>query len=378
MTVFMKEMLDILRDKRALFLSIGLPMLLFPLGFGAANLNLKSNVKLLEKDMKIVIKGDAAQLRPFLGTQKKIIIINSDQPEKALSSGEISSIVECSQRRGGTSSGRELDVLIIVDNLSQRSIFASTMLAGMIEKYNEALTAGRGQPPFIIRQKMLTDDKIGAGKMLLATLIPILLFAFSAIAPMAIASDLVAGEKERATLDPLLCLPVSRFEILLGKCITIVVMGVTGVISFMTGIAIAYFSSPDIFGASNATLVITPLSTVLIILCGCILVMLFGTIELVVSIFSRSTREAQILLVPVIMIAMGCGYSTVMIDLRHIGEIYRIIPIVSFGVSIKEIAAGFYEWKYIALSLSECVLFIGLFFYIAFKLFSREKIILRS
>jgi sodium transport system permease protein len=248
----------------------------------------------------------------------------------------------------------------------------------LINSYGESMTGPKKESLFIISQRFLENEKSAAGRLLLATLLPVLLFAFSAIAPMAIASDLVAGEKERSTLDSLLAMPISRMEILVGKYCAIVMMGLIGVVSFMTGIALAYRLSPEIFGADSINLVIAPLSIALIIVCACLLVMIFGVVELIVSIFARSAKEAQILFVPIIMIGMICGYSTVMIDLRHIGAVYRVIPMVSLGVSIKEIAAGIFIWQYLILSSIECIFLNGVLLYVAYKLFLREKTIMRT
>ncbi len=70
---------------------------------------------------------------------------------------------------------------------------------------------------------------------------------YAASAPIAIAADLTAGERERGSLELLLCLPVDRGIITAGKFIAGALFGFLGVLSFAGGILISLALAPGLF-----------------------------------------------------------------------------------------------------------------------------------
>jgi len=227
-------------------------------------------------------------------------------------------------------------------------------------------------------QKSIGDERSAAGKLMLSIILPILFFVFSATTPMAVAADLVAGEKERNTLEPLLCVPVSRMEILAGKALAVVATGLVGSCAFMSGIAISYLLTPEAFGAKGMTLSVDTYPLIGILLCAVALVTLLGSMELCISIFSRSIKEAQILFLPLILVSMGCGYASIILDVKNIPLFYRFIPLVNVGVLIKELSVGIIHLPFIALSFFECGAVIAFVCFVSFKMFSSEKYIFRG
>ncbi len=65
--IFRKELTDISRDRRALVISVLIPLLLFPVSFFAMNMNLKSTAGSLESGIPVIIAiNDDSKVRNVL------------------------------------------------------------------------------------------------------------------------------------------------------------------------------------------------------------------------------------------------------------------------------------------------------------------------
>lgn len=125
----------------------------------------------------------------------------------------------------------------------------------------------------------------------------------SFVGGMNLAMDTIAGERERRSLLPLLINPVNRFEVAAGKWLAISVFGVAGVILNLLGFALA-------LATSNTPLSVGGTSTLLIsaVLFGLIpLALLAAALELLVSTFCRSIKEAHTYLSLLIFVPMILG-----------------------------------------------------------------------
>lgn len=121
------------------------------------------------------------------------------------------------------------------------------------------------------------------------------------------AVDLCAGEKERGTLETLLCSPAERAEIVLGKLLTIMTfsmassvlnlisMGVTGVL-FVSQMQAIEGAAPRL------QLGPPPLSSCLWLLLALIPISaLFSALSLAIAAFARSSKEGQYYLLPLLL-----------------------------------------------------------------------------
>jgi sodium transport system permease protein len=121
------------------------------------------------------------------------------------------------------------------------------------------------------------------------------------------AIDLCAGEKERGTLETLLCSPARRSEIVWGKLFTVMMfsvatsllnlasMGVTGALVLrrfeQSGAGIAAIGAPPLVAVLWLILALVPIAA------------LFSALALAIAAFARSSKEGQYYLLPLLMIA---------------------------------------------------------------------------
>ncbi len=372
--VFRKEVTDISRDRRALVISVLIPLILFPLSFFALNVNLKKTARSLEGGIPAYINISDSSLNAFIMRDGRVTRTESPDPSADLASGRIAVVIDEIQ----PPDMKQKILRITADNTSQYSLAACDVIHGIIVKYDTGgKTADEKTITAAVIRQTLTEGRKGAGIMMLQVLIPMLILVFSATAPMAVAADLFAGERERCTLEHLLGLPVSGGELVAGKYLAAMFAGITGVISFMSGIVLSYLISPEVFGAAGITISISAASAIWVILFSILIIMTFTAAEFAISVFSRSAREAQILFIPVVIIGMACGHTVTMIDAKRISLVFRHVPMINSGLVIKEFVTGIFSWQYMAVSAFWCIALSIMFLYSCRFMLAREKYIFR-
>lgn len=362
-TIFLKELKEAFRDKRTVLLSIVIPLILFPLVFYFMNFNNKSN-KDRSKNYKIYLDESASYFENILKDDEKIIIIKELNSNNSVKNKELDLIVEKNKNT----------YTIRYDNTNTKSIFAM----GYFESIIAAAHGNTQKIDYEIKKVSIYDDTIASGLIILSILLPTLLFLFSASAPMATASDISSGEKERLTLEPLLTNPVKKYKIIIGKISTITVIGTLGVISFLTGVFIAYKITPEFFSQGDIEFSILPISIAIIIIFGLTLVMINGTVELTIGIFSKSIKEAQVYYLPYILINSSIGYATMSINPHDFSIFYRFIPLFNIAILIKQLCMNIIEFKWIFFTFIQSCVYIIIIFYFLLYIFKNEKIIFRT
>ena len=90
----------------------------------------------------------------------------------------------------------------------------------------------------------------------LSLFIPMVIAIWTASSAIQPSIDMTAGERERGTLEALLCLPCSRLELLAGKWLAVASITSAGVALQIGGLlfAITYLASSSIIGVPSVTL----------------------------------------------------------------------------------------------------------------------------
>jgi sodium transport system permease protein len=112
------------------------------------------------------------------------------------------------------------------------------------------------------------------------------------------AVDICAGEKERGTLETLLCSPAERTEIVLGKLFTVAAFSMATVVFNLMSIGVTgTLVMRHLPGVGPPPLTVIPIVLVALVPVS----MLFSAICLALAAFARSTKEGQYYLMPVLL-----------------------------------------------------------------------------
>lgn len=188
----------------------------------------------------------------------------------------------------------------------------------------------------------LTYDVAGeeeTSAMFFSMLMPMFLTMMLFTGAQAVATESIAGEKERGTMAALLITPLKRASIAWGKIAALTIVAVSsGLVT--TGFVIA--SLPKLMNGAIA--VETSLYTAGdYVLLGLVLIstaVVYVTIISLLSAFARSVKEAQALVTPMMMLVILIGLTSMFTEGSQAAWYLYLIPLYNSVVSITGIFAA--------------------------------------
>lgn len=160
----------------------------------------------------------------------------------------------------------------------------------------------------------LASKKDETGKFF-SMMLPMLLMIFMFSGCMSVATESIAGEKERGTIATLLVTPMKRSHLALGKIIS---LGIIGLLSGISSFLGTMLSLPNMFNGiagSDDMLsadVYTPLDYVMLLIVILSTVLVIVAAISVVSAFSKSVKEASTAVMPLMIVVMVVSITSMM------------------------------------------------------------------
>jgi sodium transport system permease protein len=300
-TVYCKELLDALRDRRTL-----LVVLMSSVAIGPGVLFLVSSlVAGFEKRAEarvVVVQGieHAPSLRNYLERQTFSIQPASAEHEQQLKDNKLGEpvLVITPGFEAGLASGQPPLVEIISSSANQRAQGGVGAVQRLMRGFNQEQAtlrlAARGVAPAAlealrVEERDLADPASRAAQ--LATMVPYFVLMAMLYGALNAALDTTAGERERGSLEPLLMNPATRWSLVLGKWGAVASLGmliaVLSCLSFLPGqwlLRSEALAAMFRFGASEALAFIG----LLLPLAGALAALLMA-----IAIRCKSFKEAQ-------------------------------------------------------------------------------------
>ncbi|MDA0706411.1 MAG: ABC transporter permease [Proteobacteria bacterium] len=229
--VFAKEVIDNFRDRRTLASALLMGPLLGPMLFAfVINLSIERSLSDVDNSMALPVIGaeHAPNLRRFLESRNIEIVAGPADRAAAITAvktGEIDVVIIIPAEFGEQLSGGEpARVELVSDQSDQEAERDARRARNAIGAYNQQLAAlrliGRGVSPVILQAITVDDVDVstpsGRSGILLGMMSYFFIFAML-MGGMYLAIDTTAGEREHGSLEPLLSLPVTREQLMLGK-----------------------------------------------------------------------------------------------------------------------------------------------------------------
>lgn len=389
-TVYKKEMLDLFRDKKTIVISILIPLLIFPLLFSVMGRSMNDSKNKVENNVNItIIDKKGSNLGNFLKEQKDIKLVESKDIKEDVKEGKILLAVSIPEDfEENIEKEIPSKITITYDNVSQQSNIAKGIIASYVEAYSKDVVAKRlGKRnvnvnilnPIQLEEVTSVKEKDGMGKFLLSLMLPLMLVIYSVTGPIPAATDLGAGEKERGTLEPLLTTAGSRMSLLWGKFFAITTLGLLTNIAAMGGIFIAMKQKGGLFSGAMAGGVGLEFKAILIIgLISILNTMVFGALELAISIYARSFKEASTYITPLTILVFVPTYATYMLDAKNIEMVYFNIPFANAMCVMKEVISGIYNYSHMFITFGWIIVYILFALIFARYMFNKESVIFRN
>lgn len=242
-SVYIKEMIETLRDKRTLFVTIFLPIIIYPLMMlGMGSLTASHIVKMKKRKVKISITGTSKELIKFIKKTKSFTIVkDTANPRKLIKTkkADIAIIIpkDFDRRITKIHNFKKFPrIIVYYSETNSKSSSAANRFQRLIDtfmdkkivvNFKNAKQSLSLMYPFQVVLRNIADAKEqGAFHLggVLALMLVIMCISFT-LYP---AIDMAAGEKERGTMETLLISPASRKEIVLGKYFAIFTIAICG------------------------------------------------------------------------------------------------------------------------------------------------------
>ena len=179
------------------------------------------------------------------------------------------------------------------------------------------------------------------GRILTAIIVMMMLTGGSIVA-----TDALAGEKERGTLETLLTTAASRIEIVTAKNLSI--LAVAFATSVLNIANIVLWMQLDVIAAPAGLKLVIPVGAGLLLLfLYAPAAVLLSSSLLLVSGRSKTYKEAQLLFAPVMLVSLAVAAIPVLPGVALRSAIV-LVPIANLGVAAREILTGHYDWPLIA------------------------------
>ena len=262
------------------------------------------------------------------------------------------------------------NVEIYYNSASTDSSTAFEQVQGLLDQYESSLTnlfdINRGQEGYD-----LADDRDLAG-MTMSSMMPLLILVFLFSGCMAIAPESIAGEKERGTIATILVTPIRRSELALGKIFSLSIIALLSGLSSTVGILLSMPKlmggmevNMNVYGAADYVMLgLVILSTVLFLI----------ALISIISAFAKTIKEAQTLVLPLMMIAMVVGVTS-MFGSAQSETVMYLIPLYS---SV-QCMSGIFSFDFSLVNMSVCVisnlLYTAVLIFVLTRMFLSERII---
>jgi sodium transport system permease protein len=405
-TIWKKEISETLRDRRTLFFMLVLPVLLYPLLImGFSRLAESESEATLAKPSLVAVWGRmppglerelAARprltLHPGLGLPERLRsdaargldapasreVARDDarprDPDIPAETEDAPNPVADAAR--AAISAREVDAVLVVwrngesssiyfDSVRPNSALARDRVRRALDAYQRSLAAR----PFDAAARDVAPPGRQAGRII-GTTLPVMLLMLCVIGGLYPAIDLTAGEKERGTMQTLMCAPVLPGEIIGGKFLAVWTLSLASAAANIVSLATTLTRTLPVDGASIAigSYVLTALMLLPVTL-------LTSALFLAIAVFAKDFKEGQSLLTPVYM-AVSMPAMVTMLPTIELNAWTAFVPVVNIALLIKSLLVGEARSELVFLALASSAIYAALALSLAVRVFQREQVLL--
>ncbi|HVV69933.1 MAG TPA: ABC transporter permease subunit, partial [Verrucomicrobiae bacterium] len=404
--LFRTELKMVLRDRRILVTSIVLPLLMTPLMFLGSHWSLQRRARTLRemvyhyaiagsnaalartfvaaardlqnRQPEQVEKGSATHHRRRRGAERGSSTpfhfqeVSSAEPLSALDQGKIQLVLEMENAPfAGTNAAlqpspedpeseptmagmRVVRLLYRADHDASAAAMAEMQeaLEKLRQEHRFALLSARGFPyrPTQIAPVQPHDlaTKNQVAGLFLGKSLTLILLLFVLTSGTVVATDSIAGEKERGTWETILSSSVDRLQILAAKSLVILTIALL-ITTIQAGNLLVYIGLKLLPVPPNLSAAISPWSGLLLIILFLPVLALAAGGLLLVSGYARSYREAQMYVLPALLLGLLPGVAPFLpgVPLR---SVVALVPVANIALAAKDILIGSYDWPMISLS----------------------------
>lgn len=362
----LKELREILRDRRTIVTLLLMPLLLYPLmsiAFQQFFVSQLSTTKAPRYRLAFENKSDGQYLVHLLD-EGGVHLVDIDDEQGLAQADRAQPVFEVAIRQALAegiedyeihlglrlvSTGPQhydprhdlavnVEILYLKDWIASRD--AATIIENALTVADEKFLAARlrnlgvSQPaaPIHVVRRTVKEAGTASGAVSITAVVPFILILMTVTGAVYPAIDLTAGERERGTLEILVAAPIPRIGVLLAKYVAVLAVALLTAIANLTMMTVTVT-----FGGLGRLLFgdagISP--GVLAAVFGLLLLFaaFFSAVLLAITSSARSFKEAQAYLIPLMLLALGPGVLGLMpgVELSGLLLVMPLANIVLLG-----------------------------------------------
>jgi len=407
LTVYLKELRDSLRDRRTLLSMFVVPTLMIPgimLIAGVVSYKVVSKAHAETPSVMVLGGEDSPLVCAALRANSKVRILTATADWKQrIADKQLRAAVEIPAGFDATLARGEPAVVKIDDYEGElRSGFAVGELRNFFNDYREKTITARllahGLPatlvkPFEVRtENVAPPEKVGGN--IIGGIIPYLFILLCFTGAMYPAMDLTAGEKERGTLETILCSPVARTDLVLGKFLMVLTASLATVVCSLISMGATFFIGGMLLTTGGAGAVaavaakkgaeqgfvlptIDPAGTLTVLAMVLPVAVLFSAVLMALALFAKTMKEAQSYVSPLVILVIVPAMMG-MLPGMELNAKLALVPILNLALVSKELVSGVFHWNYLALIFGSTCLYAAAALAACVRMFNRESVLFRS
>lgn len=372
--ILKKEMRELFRDRKSLAMMLIIPVFIPLIIIGMSALFESQINKGVEEYNRIGFGYELSQVERELASQMEIEAVQGS-PEQLASDYENGEIDLYITKEGNT--------YTINSDGSDTASYATGLAKRYLEVYRQHLQqeylAAEGVDPeavfdiLTVEENVIEGDNYFAGYIKnYAFLFIIMAITVSATYP---ATDTTAGERERGTLETLLTFPVKSRDIIVGKFMGVTVSAaVTGLVSLVLAIIFLIIAKSMFSIYEGVDIMFSPVSIILAIFVILAYSMFISGLCIAVAGRSKTFKEAQSALTPLIFISFFPGMIAFMMGVTG-SPLLSIVPFLNFVVVFTDVNNGSVELLDILLMLVSTGAYIAAVLTYVIKQYKSEKVL---
>lgn len=422
--IYRKELLEALRDRRTLILLVAVPILLYPLMIlGMAKLMEAQLASSEARASRISVWGELpGDLLDRLGKNQDLRVSSgtglSPELKRDLEAGRFAPPPPSEPARGtgkrkpeqpaegpledaarrllldrrvdavlvaypglpaAIEAGRLGHVAVLFDSVRADSQVARQRLGDAVADFRTRLIEERErrkglEPGFATGIRLHPRNVASSSRrsgQLLGAVLPLILILFSAMGGFYSAIDLTAGEKERGTMQTLLCAPLHSTEIIAGKFLAVWTVALIASLVNVGSMA-ATFGRLTLPGE---VIKVAPSAYVLSFAAMIPVGFTVTAVYLAVAVFARDFKDGQNLLTPLLM-GLILPLSVTLGPSIELNAWNSFVPVVNIALVIKALFLGEARADHVFLALLSSTAYALLAILLAARVFARENLLL--
>jgi sodium transport system permease protein len=393
--VYRKELKDSLRDRRTVISMIVVPIFLMPLltiFVGALSARLIGRAFLQVPSVMILGAENSPQISAALHVLPDIQVVPAatDYAQQIVDKKIRAAVELPSDFDAMIARGDAVRVRIDIYQGEINSGFTADKLQRFFRDYRERVIRERldahhlpenlAEPFRVEETNVAPPEKVGG--VVLGGLVPYFVIILSLTGTMYPAMDLTVGEKERGTIETILCSPISRMSLVLGKFLMVLTASLSTAALAIASMGLTLAAASRMVGGVSRIsdmglqFQLTPLAVIWVFVMIVPLAVLFSAGLLAISLFAKHFKEAQSYLSPLTIVVFAPAIVSALPGVE-LNAGLSLIPILNTSLVCKEIVSGTYHWNYVALIFVSSCIYAAVALWVAIRLFQREDVLFR-